>query len=150
MLHSSFTHCIFWAFPFRSRYPLYLFCLARTKKDAAAINNIKKESYWGNARTQWSEAHTPTLTIPFYSRGKKDAIFAIFSEDIRVGEVSVNAENGYNEATFGLSFSKAGKRDYQKANKDTEIKAAKNGVYYLPKGTYTVKLGDATQTFSIE
>ena len=29
----------FWAFPFRSRYPLYLFCLIRTKKDAAFIAN---------------------------------------------------------------------------------------------------------------
>ena len=85
-----------------------------------------------------------------YYRGKKGATFAIFSEGVRVGEVSVNAEDGYNEATFGLSFSKSGKRDYKKANKDTEIKAAKNGVYYLPKGTYTVKSGDATQTFSIE
>ncbi|MCH2218313.1 MAG: hypothetical protein MK076_09630 [Flavobacteriales bacterium] len=27
------------AFPYGSRYPLYLFCLCRTKKDAAAIPN---------------------------------------------------------------------------------------------------------------
>ena len=30
---------IFWAFPCGSRYPLYLFCLIRIKKDAAAIPN---------------------------------------------------------------------------------------------------------------
>ena len=132
--------------------PLQLMTRELQSKDIHifAINNIKKEPYWGNARTQWSETLTPTLIVPFYSSGKKGATFAIFSEGVRVGEVSVNAEDGYNEATFGLSFSKSGKRDYKKANKDTEIKAAKNGVYYLPKGTYTVKSGDATQTFSIE
>ena len=30
---------VLWAFPYGSGYPLYLFCLYRTKKDAAAIPN---------------------------------------------------------------------------------------------------------------
>ena len=35
--------CFFRAFPFGSGYPLYLFCLYRTKKDAAAIPNAASE-----------------------------------------------------------------------------------------------------------
>jgi len=34
---------LFRAFPFGSRYPLYLFCLFRTKKDAAFIANAALE-----------------------------------------------------------------------------------------------------------
>ena len=114
------------------------------------LTTSKKNPTGGTLEHNGQKPYTNAYHSLFYSRGKKGATFTIFSEGVRVGEVSVNAEDGYNEATFGLSFSKSGKRDYKKANKDTEIKAAKNGVYYLPKGTYTVKSGDATQTFSIE
>ena len=32
-----------WAFPCGSHYPLYLFCLIRTKKDVAAIANATSD-----------------------------------------------------------------------------------------------------------
>ena len=52
--------------------PLQLMTRELQSKDIHifAINN--KESYWGNARTQWSEALTPTLTIPFTLVEKKE------------------------------------------------------------------------------
>ena len=96
------------------------------------LTTSKKNPTGGTLEHNGQKPLHQRLPFPF-TLVEKGAKFTIFSEGVRVGEVSVNAEHGYNEATFGLSFSKSGKRDYKKANKDTEIKAAKNGVYYLPK-----------------
>lgn len=115
-----------------------------------AIDNIRKRGNWGSSRVQWAEAFTPEITIPFYSQGSKSRTLEIYSGDTRVNVVKVDAGKGYNEATFDLSFSKAGKRDYEKANKDTKIRAAKNGVFYLPKGKYIVKIGSEKGEFTIK
>ena len=35
-------------------------------------------------------------------------------------------------------------------HKEAFLKAAKNGIYYLPKGAYTVKIESATSMFNIK
>jgi hypothetical protein len=39
---------------------------------------------------------------------------------------------------------------YKKATKKVELKAAKNGIFYLPKGKYIVKIGNAENEFEIK
>jgi hypothetical protein len=39
---------------------------------------------------------------------------------------------------------------FEKANKKVELKAAKNGVFYLPKGKYRAKIGNAENEFEIK
>jgi len=51
---------------------------------------------------------------------------------------------------FNLSFSKKGLKNYQKANSKSKISKAQNGEYYLPKGKYIVKIGDASSSFEIK
>jgi len=141
----------------RSMYKANIAPLQQMTKDLLAkeahifaIENIRKRGNWGSSRVQWAEAYTPEITIPFYSQGSKSTTLEIYSGDTRVNVVRVNAENGYNEATFDLSFSKSGKRDYEKANKKAKMNAAKNGVFYLPKGEYTVKIGEEKSKFTIK
>jgi hypothetical protein len=64
--------------------------------------------------------------------------------------MEVTADRGFNEAIFDVSFSKKGYKRYQTAHKDFELKESKNGVFYLPKGKYTVKIEDFESTFEVK
>ena len=67
-----------------------------------------------------------------------------------MNSISVFADKGFNEVAFDVSFSEKGKKAYQKANKKVKLKEAKNGIFYLPKGVYTVKIGDAESVFEVK
>ena len=131
--------------------PLQLMTKEFVAKDAHVfdISSIRKRG-WGSSRAQWSDAYTPSMTIPFYSKEAKTLAIDIYHKDVKVNTMRVNADAGYNEANFDLSFSKSGRKDFQKANKGTKIRAAQNGVYYLNNGDYTVKIGDAKGKFSVK
>lgn len=114
------------------------------------INSIRKSSYWGNSWSKWLEPNTPKMTIPFYVNSNRKVTVDVYSKDVKVNSFTVKADKGLNEAEFDVSFSNKGMKAYEKANKDAENKAAKNGKHYLPKGTYTVKIGNAKQTFKVK
>ncbi|WP_171032353.1 VPS10 domain-containing protein [Polaribacter aestuariivivens] len=115
-----------------------------------AIDNVRKSGNWGRSWSQWREAYTPEIEIPFYSNSSKNVTVDIYSGDVKVNAINIAADKGYNKAIFDLSFSKKGKRDYEKANKKANINKAANDIYYLPKGKYTVKIGDAESEFEIK
>ncbi|QTD36239.1 glycosyl hydrolase [Polaribacter batillariae] len=115
-----------------------------------AINNLRKSENWGRSWSQWRAAYLPEITIPFYSNSAKKVTIDVFNGETKVNSVSVDADRGYNEAKFDVSFSKKGKRTYEKAHKKANLKAGKNGVFYLPKGKYTVKIGEAESEFEIK
>ncbi len=115
-----------------------------------AINPIRKRGSWGSSWSKWLKANTPEVIIPFYVNSDRKAIVNIFSGDVKVNTFSVNADKGFNEAQFDVSFSKKGKKSYMKANKKAVISKAKNGKYYLPKGKYTVKIGDASSVLEVK
>lgn len=114
------------------------------------VNSIRKRSSWGSSWSKWLPANTPEITIPFYANSTRKLTLDIFSGDVKVNTMTVDADKGFNEAIFDVSFSKKGLKSYEKANKEADIKKAKNDVYYLPKGKYTIKIGEAKQTFSIK
>lgn len=132
--------------------PLQLFTDAIKAKSTHifAIKNLRKASYWGNSWSKWLQPNTPEMTIPFYINTNRKVTIDIYTKDIKVNSMTVYADKGFNEAMFDVSFSKKGKKAYVKAHPDAYIKKSKNGVYYLPKGKYTVKIGTATQTFKIK
>ncbi|MFY9242259.1 MAG: glycosyl hydrolase [Polaribacter sp.] len=115
-----------------------------------AIDNIRENRNWGRSRSQWRDVYEPEISIPFYANSNKKVILDIYQGDIKVNSISVDADKGFNEFNFDLSLSKNGLKDFQKANKDLEITKAENDVYYLPKGKYVVKIGDAKSEFEIK
>ena len=123
-----------------------------TSKEAHifALQDIRKRGNWGSSWSQWRDPFTPEITIPYFVNGSKKVSIGIYHGDTKVNTLSVFADNGYNETSFDVSFSKKGKKDFEKANIDSKIRAAKNGVFYLPKGEYTVKIGDASNKFTIK
>ncbi len=115
-----------------------------------ALQNLKKSSRWGSAWNRWLLPFTPKITIPFYSNITKKMSITIFADRIKINTFTVDADKGFNEAVFDVSFSKKGKKKYLKKHKDVMITKAKNGEYYLPKGEYTVKIDGAERTFMIK
>ncbi|MEE9408828.1 MAG: glycosyl hydrolase [Polaribacter sp.] len=115
-----------------------------------AINNIRKSKNWGRSWNQWRKANTPEVKIPFYVNSEKKVSVDIYNEDVKVNSIPVDANKGFNELKFDVSFSKKGKKWYEKVNKKADLKEAKNGIYYLPKGKYTVKIGDSKSEFKVK
>lgn len=110
------------------------------------ISDIRKGRNWGRSWSQWRAASEPELTIPFYSSSAQKTTINIYKDDAKVNSISVDADKGFNAFSFDVSFSKSGLKTYGK----DKIKAAQNGVYYLPKGKYVVKIGDAKSEFQIK
>ena len=115
-----------------------------------ATNNIRKNRNWGRSWSQWRDAYTPEITIPFYVKSNQKVTVSIFNDDVKVNTLNIDATKGYNAVKFDVSFSKKGKRAFEKKNKKVTINKAKNGVYYLPKGKYTVKIGAAESEYEIK
>lgn len=93
----------------------------------------------------------PSITIPFYVLNEGNFEVIITSEDgIELNRFSVQADNGFNDAEYNLTYSEKGKTAFLKKHKSTEIKKAKNGVYYLIKGKYFAKIGEAKKAFEVK
>ncbi len=114
------------------------------------IEGIKKSNFWGNSWSTWSDPNTPKIVIPFYANQEKEMHVAIYLKNIKVNSLYIETVKGYNEAVFDVSFSKKGRKSYQKVQKEKTLFKAKNGVYYLPKGTYKVKIENLEKSFEIK
>ena len=120
-----------------------------------AIKSIRKNNSWGRSWSPWRKANTPEMKIPFYVSSSKKMKVDIFKDATKVNTIFIDADKGYNEMLFDVSFSKKGKRAFEKVNQKPApekevLKAAKNGVFYLPKGTYVVKIGAAESAFEVK
>ncbi len=114
------------------------------------IPSIRYSSRWGNARSKWSKAFEPTIIIPFYSSKADEYIVEILTEDdSKINSFIVNADKGFNYFNYNLSV-KGQKNIYNLSMKDQSHKKAKNGIYYLPKGTYFVKIGTVKKAFEVK
>ena len=90
------------------------------------------------------------MTIPFYVNSNRKTTVEIVMNDVILNTFIVTPDKGYNEVSFDLSFNEKGKKAYEDANKNNKLEKAKNGKFYLPKGTYTVKIEDEKATFEIK
>jgi photosystem II stability/assembly factor-like uncharacterized protein len=114
------------------------------------IESISSSSRWGTSRGQWSESFVPNVTVDFFTNSAKKVAVSIYEGEVLVNTLNVDANNGFNTVTYDVSFSKNGLDAYQKANPNAKLKAADNGVFYLPKGKYTLKIGDEKQVLDIK
>ncbi|MDY0780605.1 VPS10 domain-containing protein [Tenacibaculum sp. IB213877] len=115
-----------------------------------SVENITKRNSWGSSWSKWLEPNTPELNIPFYVNSSRKVTVDIFSDEVKVNSVTVDATKGFNEVLFDVSFNDKGLKAYKKKNKDAVLKEAKNGKMYLPKGKYTVKIDGEQQTFEVK
>jgi photosystem II stability/assembly factor-like uncharacterized protein len=121
-----------------------------TSTHVFAMAAVRKNSSWGRSWGPWRKASTPEIKIPFYSKTDTKVAIGIYLGDVKVNSISIAANSGFNEAIFDVSFSEKGKKAFEKANKKSDLKAAKNGVFYLVKGKYTVKTSFSESEFEIK
>ncbi len=114
------------------------------------VENIKFSTRWGNPRGSWGKAETPGLDLIFYSLKPGTYTANILSSDaVSISSTDLKADKGLNILSYDLAFSKAGKLAYLKKNKK-ELKEAKDGKTYLPKGKYKVQLSGNGKTEIID
>lgn len=113
------------------------------------ISDIQKKRNWGSSRGQWGPALIPEIKIPFYVDKPQAVSIKIYKEGLLVNAINTNVDKGFNEFVFDATFSKKGRQTFLTKQKEASLKAAKNGVFYLPKGKYAVKIGPATRSFTI-
>ena len=122
-----------------------------TNKEALfSIKNTRKRNSWGSSWSKWLEPNTPEITIPFYVEVDKEVTIYVYSDTVLVNTIKTVAQKGFNEVVYDVSFSEKGRKSYVKKHTDAVVKKAKNDVYYLPKGTYTVKMKESIQKFEIK
>ena len=114
------------------------------------IANLRSSSRWGSSWSQFSPVNTPKATINVFSNSAKKATITVSSKNVVVNTISVKLDKGFNAVSYDVSFSKKGKKAFERANKKKKLKAGQNGVYYLPKGKYTVSINGAKQTLQIK
>ncbi|MGK0447183.1 MAG: photosystem II stability/assembly factor-like uncharacterized protein [Polaribacter sp.] len=114
------------------------------------VKSIRSSSRWGSSWSQWSKPNIPEVALSIFSNSEKKTTVKVYSSDIEVNSFSVNLNKGFNTSSFNVSFSKKGRIAYQKANSKGKLKAAKNDAYYLPKGKYTLKIGNEKQAFEVK
>ncbi|AMC12236.1 glycosyl hydrolase [Lutibacter profundi] len=104
------------------------------------IPKIEYSSNWGSAWNQWLEPTVPKITIPFYVTNGGTYAVEILSEDKhKLQKFSVKASRGFNYVNYDVTFSEDKGKSYFMKNK-ISIKKAKNKKYYLPKGSYILKI----------
>ena len=114
------------------------------------IPSVRFSSRWGNARNRWSKAFEPNITIPFYSSKADEYIVEILTEDdSKINSFIIDADKGFNYFDYNLSV-KGQKNIFNLSIKNDSHKKAENGIYYLPKGKYFVKIGTVKKAFEVK
>jgi photosystem II stability/assembly factor-like uncharacterized protein len=109
---------------------------------------------WGNGWSRWLPPDTPLVQLPVFLREGGQLSVRILSEGgTEVGAWGEKRSAGLHYLSYDLvigektalalekEFSKKQKKEKTPAAEPLEIKAAKNGKRYLPKGKYTVRYG---------
>ncbi|GAB4159275.1 MAG: hypothetical protein Tsb0033_13620 [Winogradskyella sp.] len=142
----------------RSIYKANIEALQQMNSDLTAkpitifeVSPVRHSSRWGSAWSQWSEAYAPNKTIQFYSSTSGEKTMTVLSENGTVlNSIQLKADKGFNYVDYDLTLSEKGKKALEKANKELQIGKSGNGKYYLPKGIYTLTIGEATAKLEIK
>ena len=105
------------------------------------VASIRKSPRWGNSFSMWRDPMEPEVKVPYFMdyAGK----FSLVVKDASGKELQrmpLLPQAGLGVATYDLTITEKGKNALEKSNGELNIQKAKNGNYYLPKGTYTLAL----------
>jgi hypothetical protein len=69
---------------------------------------------------------------------------------IELQRMTIDADKGLNYLSYNLELSEKGRRALLKANDGLKLDKASNDKYYLPKGSYEVRLDDSSTPLEIK
>ena len=108
------------------------------------VNKVKHSPRWGASYSQWRKPYTPAVNINLYSEKKTEySLEIVSSKGAILHQQKGELDPGYNRLNYDLSIAEVGQKNHKKKHKNTPLIASKNGIHYLPKGNYTVKISTA-------
>jgi len=136
----------------RSVYVANISILQNSKRGALTISEIEPIRYsqrWGDSWSQWSEVYEPSVAIQFFNPKAEKVTISIKTEDgIELQTYKIDAVKGVHVFEYDVTVSEKGKKNLSK--KDIEVSEAKNGKYYLPKGTYLIQINSVEHILEIK
>ncbi|QRM88459.1 glycosyl hydrolase [Lacinutrix sp. WUR7] len=115
------------------------------------FEDVRYSARWGSSWSKWFDANTPLEIIKFYGNTSETKEVKILSEKQSIlNTISVEADKGFNYVDYDLSLTENGRKVLLKENTSIDIEAAKNGVYYLPKGTYFIQIDAEKVKFEVK
>ncbi len=115
-----------------------------------SVDDLKFSSNWGSSWSKWFKPKEPSVTIKFYANNAGKEELKILSKNNTVlSTLTVDADKGFNYVDYDLSLSEKAKKALVKEFDNLEVKQAKNGKYYLPKGTYIIQINAEKTNFKI-
>ncbi len=119
------------------------------------VDDIRYSSRWGNSYSTWRNPYIPAVEFKVFSENKGTSVWSIYDANkVLVYKGEHTLDKGYNFIHYNLNFGKNQRINYQRKNKNIRLKSAKDGEYYLPKGSYTINIEfgkkKASQSFKIK
>ncbi|WP_411894103.1 VPS10 domain-containing protein [Winogradskyella sp. A2] len=115
------------------------------------LGSVRHSNRWGSSWSKWLDAFEPVKTIQFFSNSSAKQSLKILSEKgSELNSISFEADKGFNYLDYNLEITEKGRKALMKENTSIDINESSNGKYYLPKGIYTVKIGDANTKLEIK
>lgn len=114
-------------------------------------DNIRHSSRWGSSWGTWYDTFEPEIELAFYTNVSEEKTIKVLSEKgTLLNEMKVTSDKGFNYTTYDLTLTEKGRKALLKENTSIEIEKAKNDMYYLPKGTYTIQIDTEKTTFEVK
>ena len=106
---------------------------------------VKHSKRWGSSYSSWRKVFEPETTFTAFA--KTSGAYEIQIKDVK-GTVLFSQKGtldvGFNFVIYALEKDANGIKIYNKKNKKSPSKSAKNGTHYLEKGTYSVEFTKGT------
>ncbi len=140
---------------------IYKTSIAALQKMKPALNNkaitlfetesVRHSRRWGSSFIRWMDAFESSTKFSFFSNSKGTQTLKILSKGgAELNSISVNSRKGFNYTDYDLSITESGKNALMKEDTSIKISKAQNGKYYLPKGKYSIQIGNEKTSFEIK
>lgn len=122
------------------------------------VPKLKYRGNWGNLRNAWTvEAPEPDVALTVFAKSGGKLKITVMMGDLKLNSWDTTITQGLNYPEYHgeiqegavTAFAKLLNEKKKKEDKATEVKKAKNGKYYLQKGSYNIvfeKEGQKTET----
>lgn len=104
------------------------------------IPETKHSSRWGSSWSQFSDPFEPKIDVAYFISNTSDVKLEVLADEKNVlFSKALKADSGFNYTDYDFTVSEKSLKSYF-GKKKIELKKADNKKYYLPKGTYILKL----------
>jgi photosystem II stability/assembly factor-like uncharacterized protein len=120
-----------------------------------AVEDVRYSQRWGGSYSTWRKPYLPNVEFRVFSKNSATVKLAIYDDKNTLVYTSEQVlDRGYNFINYDLTVAQEHLNNYQRKNKKNPLKSAKNGQFYLPKGTYSLDIEQAgrntSQSFKIK